>query len=190
MNQTGEKLLNAEIEQIIEHSKTNRILVNEGDLKNARKKTSNLWFETQDSISYWDDFSKQKIVWIELTNNANFCLDDKGYYLNNTVFFIVGDRLPYIVSFLNSKLCEWYFSVIAATSGAGTRRWIKIYIEQICIPQIIDRDIEHSLERIIQDIHQKKILKNSINELERQVNLMIYQLVGLSMDEIEFIDSQ
>ncbi|MFH6969902.1 hypothetical protein, partial [Flavobacterium sp. FlaQc-28] len=31
----------------------------------ARKKTSNKWFETQDSISYWEDFSKQKIVWAE-----------------------------------------------------------------------------------------------------------------------------
>ncbi len=29
----------------------------------ARKKTNNQWFETQDSISYWEDFYKQKIVW-------------------------------------------------------------------------------------------------------------------------------
>ncbi|WP_032526413.1 hypothetical protein, partial [Streptococcus mutans] len=29
---------------------------------NARKKTNNQWFETQDSIAYWDDFSKPKIV--------------------------------------------------------------------------------------------------------------------------------
>ncbi|WP_157970224.1 type IIG restriction enzyme/methyltransferase, partial [Albibacterium indicum] len=28
--------------------------------KGARKKTNNRWFETQDSINYWEDFSKQK----------------------------------------------------------------------------------------------------------------------------------
>ncbi|HRJ59327.1 MAG TPA: hypothetical protein PLV64_23815, partial [Anaerolineales bacterium] len=33
--------------------------VNDETIK-ARKKTTNKWFETQDSISYWDDFSKQK----------------------------------------------------------------------------------------------------------------------------------
>ncbi|MEI7847131.1 MAG: type II restriction endonuclease, partial [Chloroflexota bacterium] len=27
----------------------------------ARKKTNNKWFETQDSINYWDDFYKQKM---------------------------------------------------------------------------------------------------------------------------------
>ena len=32
-----------------------------GDI-GARKKTNNQWFETQDSISYWEDFSRQKIV--------------------------------------------------------------------------------------------------------------------------------
>ncbi|MFI2742194.1 Eco57I restriction-modification methylase domain-containing protein, partial [Zhouia sp. PK063] len=31
--------------------------------KGSRKKTNNQWFETQDSISYWDDFYRQKIVW-------------------------------------------------------------------------------------------------------------------------------
>ncbi|MDO4881478.1 MAG: type II restriction endonuclease, partial [Capnocytophaga sp.] len=30
--------------------------------KGARKKTNNKWFETQDSIGYWEDFFKQKIV--------------------------------------------------------------------------------------------------------------------------------
>ncbi|WP_314287921.1 Eco57I restriction-modification methylase domain-containing protein, partial [Capnocytophaga sputigena] len=31
--------------------------------KGARKKTNNKWFETQDSISYWEDFYKQKIIY-------------------------------------------------------------------------------------------------------------------------------
>ena len=33
-----------------------------GDI-GSRKKTNNKWFETQDSIGYWEDFSKQKIVY-------------------------------------------------------------------------------------------------------------------------------
>ena len=34
-----------------------------GEKIKARKKTNNKWFETQDSISYWEDFSKPKILW-------------------------------------------------------------------------------------------------------------------------------
>ena len=29
----------------------------------SRKKTANKWFETQDSISFWQDFEKPKIIW-------------------------------------------------------------------------------------------------------------------------------
>ena len=32
-----------------------------GETVKARKKTNNKWFETQDSINYWDEFSKPKI---------------------------------------------------------------------------------------------------------------------------------
>lgn len=39
----------------------------EGEKVKARKKTSNKWYETQDSISYWDEFSKPKIIYPNMT---------------------------------------------------------------------------------------------------------------------------
>lgn len=33
---------------------------------NARKLTNNKWFETQDTIAYYSEFEKEKVVWIEL----------------------------------------------------------------------------------------------------------------------------
>jgi hypothetical protein len=124
----------------------------------TRKKTSNQWFETQDSIGYWNDFSKPKIIWIELTDHPNFTLDTSSYHLNNTVFFMIGDSLKYIISFLNSKVCEWYFDKICATSGVGTRRWIKMYIDQIRIP-IIDKLI---MEKFISIVDKLIELKSKI----------------------------
>ena len=108
--------------------------------KNARKKTGNKWFETQDQISYWSLFSQPKIVWMELTTPATFALDEHGYYLNNTCYILTSDtvNLRYILAFLNSSLCVWYFDKICATSGVGTRRWIKQYIEQIRLPSSIN----------------------------------------------------
>ena len=62
-------------------------LVN-GERVRARKKTNNQWFETQDSISYWEDFLKQKIVYPDimrlprtddkLQNYPYFYLDENG----------------------------------------------------------------------------------------------------------------
>ena len=38
----------------------------------ARKKTNNKWFETQDSISYWEDFCKPKIIWKRIGSILRF----------------------------------------------------------------------------------------------------------------------
>ena len=40
----------------------------------ARKKTHNKWFETQDSINYWNNFLKQKTVYREIYCLMNACL--------------------------------------------------------------------------------------------------------------------
>ena len=54
--------------------------------KGARKKTNNKWFETQDSISYWEDFYKQKILYQELTQGSCFFLDKEAqYFVSNTL---------------------------------------------------------------------------------------------------------
>ncbi len=38
---------------------TGKVYIVNGEKIKSRKKTNNKWFETQDSISYWDDFSKR-----------------------------------------------------------------------------------------------------------------------------------
>ena len=56
-------LLSFGIERLEQTGKTH--IVN-GEKVKSRKKTHNKWFETQDSISYWEDFSKPKIVYMEI----------------------------------------------------------------------------------------------------------------------------
>ena len=138
------------------------------------------------NCAYTDDFSKQKIIWIELTDHPNFSLDSNGYYLNNTVFFITGDKLAYLICFLNSKICEWYFDKICATSGVGTRRWIKMYIDQIKLPQIKGEQ-EIIFNELIHSLHELRENNQSFSELEMQINLEISKLFDFSKLEFEFI---
>ena len=105
-----------------------------GERIKARKKTSNKWFETQDSISYWEDFLKQKIVWAEMTNAPKFVLDNDCMFIDNTEYFLTGDNLEYIVCILNSKLYTWLFDKICA-KGMGARKWRKQYVEVLPIPK-------------------------------------------------------
>ena len=105
-----------------------------GERIKARKKTSNKWFETQDSISYWEDFLKQKIVWAEMTNAPKFVPDNDCMFIDNTEYFLTGDNLEYIVCILNSKLYTWLFDKICA-KGMGARKWRKQYVEVLPIPK-------------------------------------------------------
>jgi len=134
-----------------------------------------------------EDFYKQKIVWIELTDNPNFYLDEDNFLLNNTIFFIIGDRLEYLISFLNSKVCKWFFTKMAATSGVGTTRWIKIYIEKILIPKSINPEIETSLISHIKDIQNKKALGINTLELENKIENIIFELFNFTKEEISLL---
>ena len=122
------------------------------------------------NCAYLEDFNKEKIVWLELTDHPNFAFDTQGYLINNTIFFITGERLRYIQAFLNSRLCEWYFDKIAATSGVGTRRWIKIYIDQICIP-IPNLDIEYKFNIVVD-----KLNRNFSEDLLKEIDSYVYEL--------------
>jgi len=127
-----------------------------------------------------DDFSKQKIMWIELVDRPNFALDETGIMMNNTVFFLTGSDMHYLLAYLNSTLCDWHFGNICATSGVGTRRWFKQYVEQILIP----RPTEERLTSIVPLIEQQLAGESQ----EKAIDQAIYAIYGFTQEEIAIIE--
>ena len=93
--------------------------------------------ETQYNLrncAYLNEFSKEKIIYSEISEGANFYIDESGYFLNNTAYLITGNNLKYLVSLLNSKLLEYAFSNYYAGQKVGnSSRYIKIAISKIPI---------------------------------------------------------
>jgi hypothetical protein len=154
----------------------------------ARKKTNNKWFETQDSISYWEELFKQKIIWGEISDKTKFCMDRNGEFVTEaTTFLLTGESLLYLLGFLNSRFCEYLFTQIGTTTGVGTVRWKKYTIEQLRVPRIsIVKQEKYN------QIVNKIIEKNSKNELYmdllKEIDNLIYNEIGLTSEEIEFIN--
>ena len=71
-------LLSFGIERLEQTGKTH--IVN-GEKVKSRKKTHNKWFETQDSISYWDLFFQPHICWKAVGRNLSFAKVDSGIFL-------------------------------------------------------------------------------------------------------------
>ena len=131
------------------------------------------------NCAYLEDFSKQQIVWIELSDEPKFSYA-KNIISVNTVFFLTGEHVLHILGLLNSKLITWYFKhCIGTTSGVGTNRWLKYTIEQIPISEHND---------------QIALLVAQINTqyetmLDAQLDNMVCKQYGLNDVEMDFINN-
>jgi len=154
-----------------------------GDL-GARKKTNNQWFETQDSISYWDDFSKQKIVWKRVGSILRFGIDyDQCVTLDSTCF-ATGNHLTFLIGVLNSKLGN-YMLQDSPKTGTGDLLISVQAIEPIRVPYPnleYEKDISNIVEKLIEE-------ENNI-EYNKLLDSQVYSLYNLDNKEIDFIESQ
>ena len=136
------------------------------------------------NCSYMGDFEKTKIAWIDLTDEGRFSIIEPGTVFTDSVFFFAIDQPNYLLGILNSKLVSWYFSYICATSGAGTNRWKKQFVEQIPIPE--NPPNMEKIEKLVE-----KALKNPKDEdVLNQIDLEVCQAYGLSVEEAEYILEQ
>lgn len=106
-----------------------------GESIKTRSDQGNHWTNLR-NCAYAGEFKKPKILWLEMSPRPNFSYYEQTLFVLNTAYILVGDNLKYILSILNSKLLDKYFSFIAADVRGKTRRYIKQYVEQLPIPQI------------------------------------------------------
>ena len=154
-----------------------------GQQVTARKKTNNKWFETQDSISYWDDFYKPKICWKAVGRNLTFAIVEAGTFLTAPASFIqAGSYNEYIMAFLCSSVGKYFIYQNSDTTGAGD---IMLNIQSLIkypiptcseystyLKQLVLKQIEHYSQ-------------DGQNELDR----IVYMIYGLDNDEIKEIES-
>jgi adenine-specific DNA-methyltransferase len=164
--------------------------LNQSGESGARKKTNNQWFETQDSIMYWEDFSKQKIIYPEITKFLNFYHDTSGFYVNNKCFILTGTHIYYLTAFLNSSLFKFCFKNNFPELLGGTRELRKIFIEEVPIVEI-DDTIEAKCEGLINKIYLLRSNHMSTKYIEEELDDLIFNLYNLSpseKNEIGFIE--
>ena len=152
-----------------------------GERVKARKKTNNKWFETQDSISYWDEFSKPKIIWAELSRTGNsFAYSDDGAMVLNTCYILSFNdevqhekELKNLLGFLNSKVALFYLDIISSKLDETGWRWLKQFVELIPVPAHLAFEEEGPLS----------------NKDSASINAQLYRQLGFSPDEIEYLES-
>ena len=147
----------------------------------ARKKTNNKWFETQDSISYWDVFSRPKIIWKRVGSIIRFSYDEKGVFGLDSTCFATGKHIPYLCCVLNSSMGHYLLNG-APRTGTGDLLISVQAVEPVRVPIIDDCDATFS------DL-VRRFVNNPSSELDEEIDNIIFNLYGLDSDEREYIVS-
>ena len=98
------------------------------------------------TISYWEDFSKPKIVWAELARTGNaFALDFDNNMVGNTGYILTvpnnnQDELLYLLAFLNSRSMLYSLNQITTRFDENGWRWLRQFVEQLRVPPLIDKN--------------------------------------------------
>ena len=139
------------------------------------------------NCAYMDDFSKQKIVWGEISDKPKFAIDVRGqFYPEATTFFMTGNHLKYLLCFFNSSLSEYYFAKYGTTTGVGTLRWKKYLIELLPIPAI-SKETESKFDALLDNL----IGNNSADEhIISEINNAVYNLYDFDENEIKFMNQK
>ena len=136
------------------------------------------------NCAYHEDFAKEKLLWIELAGHGRFAYDDQGVFGEATTFMMTGKYLKYLCALLNSTVSHWFLQHVAPTSGMGTLRWKKVYVETIPIPKIPAED-QRPFIRLVDEILEAKATDPNADtsHLEWEIDRLVYDLYGLTEEE-------
>ncbi|GAA7089238.1 class I SAM-dependent DNA methyltransferase [Helicobacter pylori] len=153
------------------------------------------------AANYYQDFEKEKIVYGEIAQEPRFYLDngecELGYfYAEATSFILTGEHLRYLLGMLHSKFITFAFKTFYAGGGLGESgyRYKKAFIERLPIPKITPQN--QKLARKITDCAKaileakEKDPKANTQELEKEIDALVYQLYDLTDEEIKIIEER
>ena len=153
------------------------------DYKKARKKTTNKWFETQDAIAYWGDFSKPKVMYAEIVQRPKFYVDPHGkFFPEATTFIMTGENIEYLIKMLNSRLIAFAFKTFYAGGGLGDSgyRYKKVFLEKLPIPKPANGRFASIMT----------LSKDSSGEaMDHAIENLLYTLYNLTDEERELVAS-
>ncbi len=154
----------------------------------SRKKTSNAWYELQDTCSYHEEFGKAKLFWMHMTPYGRFVLAEPNVVCNQKCFMVTGMNLEYLCAVLNSKLVTWLVRRTAVTTGMGLPQWDKFTVERVPVVQpdhLVMDEIGDIVESILAALERGDV--QEVARLQRMIDSHVFGLYELTEVEREAV---
>jgi len=173
----------------------------------GRKPGSYEWYEIQDTIDYYNEFEKPKLLYPDISQVNNFVLDEEGYFCTNTNYLLPsGDK--YLLGVLNSKTLTFLMQNISPPLRGGYYRYFSQYLDTLPIRTIDFSNKEDVArhDRMVKLVERMLKLHKDLKEagtpekqerVEREVRAtdgeidkLVYGLYGLTEDEIKIVEGK
>ena len=147
-------------------------------------------------------FERPKILTRQTADEIIACYDNEQYYYSNTLHgttITESNYNPlYVLALLNSRLITWYYRSTTAEEGKvfaqikiALLRLLPIYKtthnEQQRLIKIVDKIL--ALTKT-DDYLQNPAKQAQVKEYERQIDQMVYELYGLTEEEIRIVEGE
>jgi len=145
----------------------------------------------------------EKIILRQTGDSIIATIVRKRIICRNNLHIIISEKLNHkvILGFLNSKLTNFYYQQINPEKGEALAEVKKMHVEQLPLPKAIDDCIQISIIKLVDTLLtlykekteaclQSKLntLQENIDYCEDCINEIVYQLYGLTDDEIRIIE--
>jgi type I restriction-modification system DNA methylase subunit len=168
----------------------------------ARYDQGKFWWELRPCV-YYSEFEKEKIMLPDISQRGNFILDDRNTFCSNTCY-ILSSNSRFLLGILNSSLISFFYRNIASVYRGGYLRFFIEYMVQIPLPKM---DLSQSepgilvvqlVERMLaakEELSKAKTeaettrLERECETLDRQIDQAVYELYGLTEEEIKVVEN-
>ncbi|MBN2129333.1 MAG: N-6 DNA methylase [Sedimentisphaerales bacterium] len=174
----------------------------------ARQDKGEFWWELR-PCDYYGVLEGPKIIYPDIAKAPRFHLDTGGLYIRNTAYCLACAD-PYLVGVLNSTLM--WFAIARISIPFGTRageyryRMFTQYVEQLPIRRMDSRcksdsaryDHVVGLVDSMLELHkslasaktpgERNALQRQIDATDKQIDQLVYELYGLTDDEIRIVE--
>lgn len=162
------------------------------------------WWELR-ACDYYCEFEKPKIIYPNILKQPEFSYDLQRLYTNQKCFIIQKED-KYLLGILNSKIVGYLFDKMLPKLRGGFYEPNYIIFKYFPIKQIDFNDknenqIHNSIERIVSEVLELHIERNEtklspkicelqikIDYYESKINSLVYQLYGLTDEEINIVE--
>jgi hypothetical protein len=172
----------------------------------GRKPGPYKWYEIQDTVDYYPEFEKPKIIWPGISAEVTaFAFDEARHYGNDNNQIIVSDD-RYLLGLLNSRLIHFMLSHTCDKVQGGFYRLKIIYIAQlpICtidfnnpsekalhdkLVSLVDRMLElHKKKNALPPSAEREKIEREIAIPDEKIDEIVYELYGITEEEKKIIE--